>query len=216
MKVIAFSSGTLVSLFPLEAFTPLDGINERQVIDAIGQRYNFGSIPNLSSRAEVEKAGLVFEFGFFTMDLGDVTINRLSIHNDGVVVRADKTEYAEAVFDDLKNWLIEDYRCRRIISTPLVLSEVVVDFERPVSKVIANYGKIADVILASVNDNRDAIAANFGALVIEFESESTTVPKFIIERREGSSVEDERYFCSAPLTTERHLQVLRELEQLFS
>ena len=215
MKVIAFSSATLLSLFPLEAFTPLGGINERYVIEAIGQRYNFGTSPTLSSRAELEKTGLVFESGFFVTELGEVIINRLAIHNDGVVVRTNKSEQARAFFDDLTNWLVEHHSCRKITHTPRYLSEVVVDFESPASNMLANYDKIIDIIVSNVSEKRGATGATFGALVIEFVTQSVAMPKFIIERREQSAVEDERYFCSAPLTTDRHLQVLEEIERLF-
>ena len=215
MKIIAFSSATLVSLFPLEAFTPLGGINERHTIVAIGQRYNFGTKPNLASRAEVEKTGLVFESGFFATEMGEVIIHRLAIHNDGVVVRTNKTEQASAFFDDLTNWLVEHHRFRKITYAPHYLSEVVIDFESPASNMLANYDKISDIIFSNVSEDRGAIGATFGGLIIDFITKSVAMPKFIIERREGSAVEDERYFCSAPLTTDRHLQVLEEIERLF-
>ena len=183
MKIIAFSSATLVSLFPLEAFTPLGGINERHIIDAIGQRYNFSTSPNLSSRAEVKKTGLVFEWGFFTTETGEVTIDRLAIHNDGVVVRAYKTEQARAFFDDLTNWLVEQHKCRKITHTPHYLSEVVVDFDRPASNILANYDKIIDIIISNVSENREVSGATFGALTIDFLPKSVAVtPKFMIER----------------------------------
>ena len=35
MKSIAYSSGTLISLFRLEAFSPIGGLNERQIIGAM-------------------------------------------------------------------------------------------------------------------------------------------------------------------------------------
>lgn len=216
MKIISFSSGTLLSLFPLEAFTPVGGLNERQVVSAIGQRYNFGTFPNLSSRAELEKDGLVYELGFFKTKSGEATIHRLSVHNDGVMVRANKTGHAEAFFADLTDWLVQHCGCRRIDKKSLYLSEVVVEFEKPAANMFAKYSKIADVILSGVNEHRDVSAAAFNALTIEFPSRSEVIPKFIIERREGASLEDERYFCSAPLATERHLQVLEEIERLLS
>ncbi len=194
----------------------MDGLNERQILIAIGQRYNFGTLPRLSSHTELERNGLVYELGFFQTELGEATIHRLSIHNDGVVVRAYETGHAEAFFADLIDWLVQHYGCRRIHKKSLYSSEVVVEFEKPAANMLAKYDKIANVILSGVNEHRDVSAAAFSALTIEFASKSEAIPKFIIERREGTSVEAERYFCSAPLTTKRHLQVLEELERLFS
>lgn len=67
MKVVTFSSGTLVSAFPLEAFTPLGMANEREIFAAIGQRYGFGTTPEVSSYAELE-SGLAYELGFFATE----------------------------------------------------------------------------------------------------------------------------------------------------
>ena len=216
MNVVAFSSGSLASLFPLEAFIPLGGLNERQVIDATSQRYHFSRTPNLSvSPAELEQTGIVFELGFLETEVEEVTIDRLSIYNDGMVVRANKTEHAETFFNDVTEWLIKDYGCRQVRRKPQYISEIVVDFERPAANVLNNYEKIANILLSNVNENREATAVAFNAFSIEFVTKSAAMPKFVIERREGTSVENERYFCSAPLTTERHLQVLEEIERLF-
>ena len=215
VKIISFPSGTLLSLFPLEAFTPLGGIDEREIIGAIGQRYNFGTTPTMSSHAELEH-GLVFELGFFTTKEGEVTIHRLSIHNDGVLIRTSKTGYSEAIFESLTNWLIADYGCRRITPQSIYLSEVVVEFEKPAANMFAKHDRILDIILSSVTTHREASAAAFNSLSIEFVSKSRSMPKFTIERRLGTSVDDECYFCSAPLTTEGHLQALEEIERLFS
>ena len=215
MKVVAFEAGHLNSLFPVEAFAPLSGLNERQLIGAIGQRYSFGSSPNMSSRAEVQRTGLVFEFGFFATEVGEVTIH-LSIHNDGVVVRANKTEHAEAFLEDMTRWLVSDCGCRKVQTKSFYLSEIVVDFEKPISNALGNYDKWADLLLSTVSENREARAVAFNSLSMEFVTSAGVIPRFFIERRIGTTVQDERYFCSAPLTTERHVAVLEEMEHLFS
>ena len=216
MKIVTFASGHLVSLFPVEAFSPVSGLNERHLIGAIGQRYSFGSSPNMSSRADVQGTGLVFEFGFFETEAGEVTIHSLSIHNDGVVVRTNKTEDAEAFFGDLTNWLIEDFECRKVRTKSHYLSEIVVDFEKPMATALNNYDKLTSLILSSVHENREARAAALNSLSIEFVTSAGEVPRFVIERRQGTTVEEERYFCTAPFTTEQHLKVLEEIERLLS
>lgn len=52
MKVVAFSKSQFAALFPLEAFVPVGGLNERQMLDAIGDRYDFQVPPNLPDLAE--------------------------------------------------------------------------------------------------------------------------------------------------------------------
>ena len=218
MNIVAFSSGSFIVLFPLEAFTPLSGLNERRTVDAIRERYKFVSSPDMSSsRAELEQTGIVFERGVHETAAGQVAINRLSVHNDGVVVRSNRTEHAEAFFNDVTSWLIEEHECRRVRQKPLYVSEIVVDFEAPVANMINNSKEIVNLLLSHVDKRREVKAAAFSALSFEFATkDSMAAAKFLIERRVGTTVDDERYFCSAPLTTERHLEVLQEIERLFS
>lgn len=216
MKIVTFASGHLVSLFPVEAFSPVSGLNERLLIGAISQRYNFDRSPNLSSTADVQRTGLEFKFGFFRTEAGEVTVQSFSIHNDGVVVRTNTTEHADGFFGDLINWLIEDFGCRRVPIKSHYLSEIVVDFERPMANALNNYNKLVSLVLSSVDENREASAAAFSSLSIEFFASAGEIPKFIIERRQGTTMEEERYFCSAPLKTEEHLRVLEEIERLLS
>lgn len=218
MNIVAFSSGSFIALFSLEAFTPLEGLNERRTVDAIRERYRFANIPDMrSSRAELEQSGIVFEQGVHETKVGQVAINKLSIHNDGVVVRSNKTEYAEAFFNDVISWLIEEHGCRQVRMKSLYVSEIVVDFEKPLSNLIEKYKEVARLIVSNVDESRGVGAMAINALSFEFvANDSLAIAKFLIERRVGTNVEDERYFCSAPLTTERHVDVLRNIESLFS
>lgn len=147
--------------------------------------------------------------------MGEITIHRLAVYNDGVVIRTNKTGYSEALFDDLTKWLVASYGCRAVEFQSFFLSEIVVEFEKPAANMFAEYNRIVDIILPKVNVHRDASAAAFNTLSIEFVSKSPSIPKFIIERRAGTPVDGERYFCSAPLTTDHHLEVLQEIERLF-
>ena len=208
MNIVAFSTGSFIALFPLEAFTPLGGLNERRTVDAMRERYSFISSPSMSStREELNQTGIVFEEGIYDSAAGQVKINRLSVHDDGVVVRSNKTEHAEAFFNDFTSWLIEEYGCREIRKEHLYLSELVVDFGVPMSNVINNYNEITNLLLLHMDISREVKAAAFNALSIEFvTNNSMALAKFLIERRVGTTVEDERYFCSAPLTTKTSLR----------
>ena len=196
MNIVAFSSGSFIVLFPLEAFTPLSGLNERRTVDAIRERYKFVSSPDMSSsRAELEQTGIVFERGVHETAAGQVAINRLSVHNDGVVVRSNRTEHAEAFFNDVTSWLIEEHECRQVRQKSLYVSEIVVDFEAPVANMINNSKEIINLLLSHVDKSKEVKAAAFSALSFEFvTNDSMALAKFLIERRVGTTVEDERYF----------------------
>ncbi|KAF0142277.1 MAG: hypothetical protein FD153_625 [Rhodospirillaceae bacterium] len=213
VKVVSFTSGVVISLFPMDEFAPLVRLNERQLLDEIGKRYSFGLIPDMRvSRAELGKTGLVFESGAHNTPDGTVTIVSVSIHNDGVIVRAATTKQAERFVGDLKEWLIAERGFRRVSTTSLYLSELVVDFERPLSSTFKNFETISNLVTNKVAEHREVTLSALAGFAIEFVG-AASPPRFSIERRVGASFGQERYFCSAPLRTEAHVEVLRELEQ---
>lgn len=216
MNIVTFASGHLVSLFSVEAFAPVTGLNERLLIGAIRERYKFGSSPNISSIADVQRTGLEFQFGAFETEAGEITIQSLSFHNDGVVVRTNKTGHAEHFFGDLIEWLINDFGCRRVPIKPLYLSEIVVNFDRPMANLLKKYDRLLNLVFSSIDENRAAISSAFSSLSIEFVGSAGEIPRFVIERRQGTAMKEERYYCSAPLKTEDHLKVLEEIEGLIS
>ncbi|RYF51369.1 MAG: hypothetical protein EOO38_03420, partial [Cytophagaceae bacterium] len=132
MKIVSYDSGRLVALLSSEAFTPLPFSGPRGVLDIIGQHYSFARTPNLAQRAEAED-GLTFELGEYKTSKGVATINKLSVFRDGLVVNAPTTEIAEEFFDDLFAWLIAELGFRRVPVKKLYMSELVVDFDKPIS-----------------------------------------------------------------------------------
>lgn len=214
MKIISYGSGALIALFPMDAFAPLVSINERNLMDEIRHRYRFGAFPNVMvSQDELGKSGLVFESGEHETPNGSVPVNRLAIHNDGIVVRSSTTERAEGIFEDLKEWLISERNFRRVPINALYTSELVVDFEKPLSKAFKDLNKILDVVTRKMPKNRKLESSHLGGFAIEFES-PTKPPKFLIERRIGVPADQERYFCQAPMPTAAHIGALKEIERL--
>lgn len=213
MRIISFSAGSVVALFPLEAFVPLTGPNERGLLEDIDKRYHFGVKPNLSiSRDELEKTGLIFDNGTYQTSSGVITIARFSVHNDGIVVRAPKTDDAESFFSDVKEWLINECGFRSVNEKRLYLSEIVVEFEKRLDNALKDFETISKIVTDAIDPIRGVVSSSFYGFSLQFETNSGNTPRFSMERRIGSEVERECYYCSAPLTTQKHLKVLEELE----
>lgn len=217
MKVVTYTSASLIALFPLAEFAPLISLNERKLNKSIGDRYSFGVIPDAApSQAELAENGLVYESGVHETPEGDVTIARVSAHHDGVVIRASTTQQADAFFDDLQEWLIREWGFRRVPITPLYLSDIVVDFDKPMSNMINKFDEMINIISRNMNKNRQVKSINFQELSVGFETAEGFTPKFSIEHRVGSKPEDGKFFCTAPMETDKHVEALTQIEQLLS
>jgi hypothetical protein len=216
MNIISYRSGSLIALFPMEEFSPLKTVNEKHVLDKISEIYKFGKSPNISvSRDELQKSGLVFETGFHDTPDGTATIIQFSVHNDGVIIRASTTDQAENFFMELKEWLVNEYDFRPVPVNSMYMSEIVVDFEKPLSNAFKDFEKILNIVTTKVSESREVISSSLQGFSIEF-SEKSNIPRFFIERRVGSDIKQERYFCGAPLKTKDHVEVLGEIERLLS
>lgn len=218
MNIIAFDAGRATFLFPVEEMTPLEGYDTKYLLDKCRERYQFSAVPNLlASRAEIEKAGLKFETGRFQYKDGIVEIFQFDIYTDGLLAGAKTTEHAEAFLDDLIAWLIQECGFRPVASKMrrVFTSQVVIEFARPISALVPMHKKITDIITRSVAGSFDVqFSAVMSRIDFEFHDGSgiPRVPKVSIERRAGVSLDQSRYFSSAPLSTSRHIEVLQAIE----
>lgn len=217
MKIVSYSNSRSVALFPVEEFVPLGGTSERLLLERIADRYQFMRVPDLRvSREEMERTGLRFDHGEMQTESDITVINQLVIYRDGVVVAARTTDEAEAAFDDMHSWLVSDFGFRPVAPTKLYLSEIVVDFERPLSKLFRGYSKLMELVNRHMDaDSRSATASALESIAIKFwNADGSDPPKFVIDKRTGTSAAAERYYCSAPLRTAHHVEVLEGIEAL--
>lgn len=218
MKIVSFNSATLVALFSLEAFFPTPFVGERSALQLVTERYKFARFPiAATSREELEANGLQFELGEFAMREGVMTIQRLSVHRDGAVILAQTSDIADAFFQDIYSWLVKDMAFRNVQVSRLYLSEIVVDFDTPISEAWKSFSAILEIATRyMLEDNRPFTGAGPSGFSVEFRNGTVTLPKFVIERRTGSTMDQERYICMAPLRTKHHVAALTDLEKLIS
>lgn len=222
MKIVAYDAGRATLLLPLEEVLPLDGYDSREVLDNITDRYNFSTGPDYSMpREKLQKAGFNFELGTFIFNGKAIEIGRLSVFSDGVVAVSAKTDYAEALIDDLMAWLQADMGFRSPLrpTRKLFLSNVVFDLEIGVEGLIKKHSEMAN-LLGKVASKYfpNAPVPRLSRIDIDFDPEdhqsSIQMPGLVIERRGGVPFEQERYFSSAPLRTHEHEAVLESIEKL--
>jgi hypothetical protein len=224
MRVIAIDAARVTILFPIEEVVPLAGIASADTLDDVVSRYAFATRPDLTlSKDELQKVGLKFENGHCQFGNRTVRILSCTVFTDGVVIDASNTDDAEEFWGDLSKWMIEEKQFRNFTITPArrFISQVVVEFDKPLSTLFKSFESLTKLVSDKINQvyNTD-LSLNIGRLDLEFDRltgiSSPTLPKFIIERRANVQFVRERYYCSAPIRTNDHLQVLKEIEEVMA
>jgi len=197
------------------------GLDAKSILAAIGARYDFGRLPTLTTREEMAKIGLPFGVGRFDIGEAKVGVSDFIIYNDGLAAVAEKTEWAEDFLEDLVPWITREFNFRSITTSirHLYSSTVIVDFERPLSRLVSGYEKLSELISSrTVSAMRAQGPMQFARL--DFEVDKTTMvgdipsPKFVLERRSGVEFGRERYYSQAAMQTSAHIEVLTEIEKI--
>jgi hypothetical protein len=165
--------------------------------------------------------GLQFGMGHFKINGTTVTITDFRVYNDGLVAISEKTDWAEAFLEDVISWVKLEFGFREISSgiRKLYASTIVVEFERPLSRLLRGYELISALISArTMTVSSEKRVMQLARL--DFDVDRTALagqlalPKFVLERRANVSFAQERYFSDGPMHSADHLAVLEEIEKL--
>jgi hypothetical protein len=221
MKVITFDNARTTWLFPLEEFAPSSGPNPPSIVNAIAERYKFTQKPDITTREDMDKKGLVFGIGQFTVNGTTAMVNDFAVYNDGIVAICRTTELGEAFLNDVFRWVVDEFGFRKVNNNRrLYNSTVVVEFEQSPARLVAGYEHLIEFINARAKTVMSKPAKlQFSRLDFEMDKHEladgqVAVPKFILERRGGIDFSQERYFSAATMRTGDHIAVLTEIERL--
>lgn len=194
-----------------------NGVDIMPMLDAVRTRYNFQVYPKTVEEAnEYDAKGIVFMNGSFAAEAGGrYTIVKATIFNDGLVVdSARSSTFCDAFLEDVLTFLSQQFGLTYnagMIHSRLYVSELIVRMDRSISTI---FERIAPVI-AKLNrfNGNDFQAAGFG---FSRDPEGTRVrpAPFSFEREVGKPFSQNRYYSGAPLRTEQHEEILRDLEGL--
>lgn len=220
MRIIANESSRVTILFPFEEIAPLGGASTRDIVEAMKQRYEFLNTPDLSTaREELVKTGYKFQTGQFEHEGKKANILDFAVYTDGIVANAATMESAEAFLDNVIRLMRVEFGFRDFSTKPqrYFLSNLIVEFDRPLANLLSQFDKISNAILQRIEQTYQInTPMNFAR--IDFEIDKTliksTIARFNIDRRFGIPFDKERYFSGAPLRTSDHIAVLEEIEKL--
>lgn len=168
--------------------------------------------------------GLAFQNGEFSdAENKRVVVSVLQIFLNGVVIISQDTNRSDLILDNTVRVLDErlGFRFGQSEQHRSHVSNVVVAFDFAIEERIDQLIRIKDIVIRTrENRNGAPLAMKRLAFGIEESPVHSANPlrmdyqDFSIERRVGTSFATNRYFCGAPLSTEAHIEALREIEEM--
>jgi hypothetical protein len=217
MEIVSLESGRVTWLFPVEEIIPLGGADGPNIVATLTARYRFTHPPANPTREEIEKNGLKFLAGQFDYGDGIANIIEFTVFNDGIVAVSTSTERAEAFLQDIYEFLVAEFKFRPITSRikKIDLSSIVVELRASLNGLIKGHktDRIAEH-LNSIDDSDfpvELVRIDF-ALNKDPEFRPPHIPRLTIEKRANSAFSQNRYYSVAPLSTEKHLEILQLIE----
>ena len=218
MRVIGPDGARLIVPFAPEEVRPQSGFDTAEFVRAAGDRYNFVTRPNLAE-LKGDLSNLEFKTGSLSKGNKRISVISLLVLINGIVIDAITSEDAEIFFEDIFDWASGAFHLRRPTEQKrYYISNIVVEFDLKFEEVIPAFQKILGIINPEIKKfARVSVDADLVRLV--FNCDPQSIPQgsvrtdFIIERRAGSTYDQNRYFCAAPLPTQTLITKLEEIER---
>jgi len=194
---------------------PRDGTVLKNWIPRLQQIFNFAQLPT-----QLPQPGQGFDFleGSFEENGEILPITKLSVFNDGlsIMVSGDTTRAEKALTKIIDFFYSLGYREPITPPLHLYISTIVADFDRSLDKLFPSsiLEKIAAAMPISGDAHVLAFRTNFDPGTLTGRIAPLNPTLFSIERRLGPApCALNRYWCQANSTTEKHIEVLEEIER---
>jgi len=212
VKLISQELGRVRRLFNKDEITPIGGSYLPEMLRLTKEKYSFASSPTMESS---EKEGAKFKIGRQVIGQRVINIATLTIFNDGIEAEASTTTDAKDIVDDIWAWAVRTFGFRAPTTAPfdLYTNIAVVTFDPRFEKIISIFDDVASLLTGAAKDayHRDI---KFGLDGVRFAPDTGNAQiKFAIDRRADLPFSENRYFCTAPFTSDAHLTLLAAIEE---
>jgi hypothetical protein len=221
MKFINSVSGSVVIRATEDDIIPEKGMGQGDIINCVTGLYNFASRPTVPQGTHLIFPILAFGDGKLSKDDYTIPIPQLAMIANADVVTAQNTDLAEEVARHFMNKMDEllGFRYSTAPKQLTYLSNIVVEFENVTDS--AAFTMIYNILETYLGKPRSLKRLFFGEGDVQQQQalsslESIDKLDFIIERRAGAPYEANRFFCSAPLSTDEHKRALSEIDAAFA
>lgn len=215
MKVSAVLLARYYGLVQIEDLNADGTIYYPDVVAALVERYGFMKYPKTLEEFD-ESKGIEFAGG----RSGKHVIEKLMIYNSGIYIDtlAD-TATSESIWYQLMDWAVAKFGLtfeRDMVSRAAYVSNISFRSDIPFLALNPMLSKIAKRVADEVAENfKEHLEYTPAVVNLTFDALSTKfgVAPFSVQRREGVSFWENKYFSAAPLKTNVHIELLEQWEK---
>ena len=225
MKLLLSTHGIVSVKISQEDVVPLAGLLQRDLIQFIGNLYNFDVKPHIPANIPQQAMLpiLTFNQGRFESGGQSHPVIQLIAFQNGDAVMASDTEIAERILthylDDLDSGL--GFRNKTVSQTRYYVSNIIVEFDYDIAARLEGINIISELLNKEISRSdapfsvkRLALGSGDPVPLVFAAAEATSHADFTLERRAGQPYSSNRYFSSAPTRTEDHIRILESIEKL--
>ena len=220
MRVLNVVAARSTWLFELADLNPKGKSLFPEIIDWLKDTYNFKEAPELAAKVDDSK-GLPFKKGEFQAREEVFVDVELTMFNDGLVANSSSsTEDTDKFLENVIASAVMEYNLTfdpSMVRRKLYMSELNVRLDQPLANLNPRLSQFARKI-SSMNTSAGGNPFEVGGLSFWTDSTYTVTktPPFMIERKLNAPFNENRFLTKAPLQTEQHIAVLRELEEMLT
>ena len=195
------------------------GLDIFSIIEEVVKRYEFRSSPKSIDEINTQ-AGVKLQAGIFMGRQNESIGVDLTIYNDGFLADTrSSTIDSDGFLDDLFAWLSEEYNLipyKEVERGKVYISELYFSMEKRLYALNPKLEKFAGLLSSKIIGYND-IDLEVGGISLWRDPGKIGQPgAFRIERQEGLPFKENRYYSTAPLQTEVHIEVLEEFEKILA
>ena len=227
VKQIISGWGTVFLHAAADDVAPPDGVTHQDLINFVSEAYGFVTKPTLPRGLNPQNLQIFhFANGKLVKDEKSFVIQQLVVYQTGDAITANSTEAADIVMTDYIGRLDSGlgYRYVQKDWKRSYVSGIVVQFDVSLEEKISGLGVVGEILDRAIpRENKPfkpkTLSFGFGDPLTPQalnSVEAANVADVTFQRRAGEPYSENRYFCSAPLSTRDHLRMLEEIERAIS
>ena len=219
MKILSVVTARSIWLINLNELNPKGLKLFPSTITALKDRHQFLVYPTKIEDADPGK-GIQFQGGSFRTNDGEINTDLTIFHDGFVCTNQSSTMHADAFLGDILTWSSKKLGLAyepKMIRKRSYLSELIVQTSRHFSEVSDKIKQFSQKLSSQVSSTYgEGIDMELAGLTFANDLSNGVRYFFRFERKENASFSEERYYSSAPVSTEDHIELLNEFENIFT